>query len=182
MDKKIDYSRYTYPTLVVLLSIITLTFFPMLGSNVGVEMQFPTNGIEWAVWCITKGMVAAINIMIFHCFHQQGKIKAKDNPVFKEAWERDFNNPHKEFIARSPKKWNGQQYGRKGATVLITSLLSGFVLTEAVLTYDWVALISYVITITVGVTFGIMQMFANYNYWVEEYPIWVKQSIMKGEK
>ena len=60
---------------------------------------------------------------------------------------------------------------------MITSLLSGFVLTQAVLTYDWVALISYVITLTIGIVFGVMQMYANYNYWVEEYPIYVNQQI-----
>ena len=179
MDKKIDYSKYTYYALVAMLSIVTITFLPMLGSTVGIEMQFPSTGLELAVWCITKGMVAVINIMLFHCFHQQGKVRAKDNPLYREAWEKDFNNPHKSYVARSPRQWNAQQYGRKGVTVIITSLLSGFVLTQAVLTYDWVALISYVIALTIGIVFGIMQMFANYNYWIEEYPIWVNQEIMK---
>lgn len=177
MDKKIDYSKYTYYALVAILSIVTVTFLPMLGSSVGVGVQFPTTEVEWAVWCITKGMVAVINMMLFHCFHQQGKVKAKDNPIFKEAWEKDFHNPHKGYTARSPRQWNAQQYGKKGVTVMITSLLSGFVLTQAVLTYDWVALISYVITLTIGIVFGVMQMYANYNYWVEEYPIYVNQQI-----
>ena len=179
MDKKIDYSKYTYYALVAMLSIVTVTFLPMLGSTVGVEMQFPATGLEWAVWCITRGMVAVINIMLFHCFHQQGKVRAKDNPLYKEAWEKDFNNPHKSYVARSPRQWNAQEYGRKGVTVFVTSLLSGFVLTQAVLTYDWVALISYIIALTIGIVFEIMQMFANYNYWVGEYPIWVNQEIMK---
>ena len=182
MDKKIDYSKYTYYALVALLSIVTVTFLPMLGSTAGVEVQFPKTGIEWAVWGITKGMVVVINIVLFRCFHQQGKVKAKDNPLYKEAWEKDFHNPHKSYVARSPKAWNAQQYGKKGVTVLVTSLLSGFVLTQAVLTYDWVALISYVITLTMGIVFGIMQMYANYNYWVEEYPIWVNQTINKEKE
>lgn len=179
MENKIDYSKYTYYALVALLSIVTVTFLPMLGSTAGVDVKFPTTGMEWAVWAITKGMVSGINIMLFHCFHQQGKVKAKDNPRYREAWEKDFGNPHKTYMARSPRQWNAQQYGKKGVTVIVTSLLSGFVLTQAVLTYDWVALISYIITLTIGIVFGIMQMFANYNYWVEEYPTWVNQTIEK---
>lgn len=182
MDKKIDYSKYTYYALVGLLSMVVLTFFPMIGSDAEIGMNFPETTMGWTVWAVTKGMVAFVNMMLFHCFHQQGKVKAKDNPLFKEAWEKDFHNPHKSYVAISPKQWDAQQYGKKGAMVLITSLLSSFVLTQAVLTYDWMALISYAITITMGVVFGVFQMYANYNWWTTVYPVWVEQSINKEKE
>lgn len=181
MESKVDYTRYTYYALVAVLSLVSLLFLPMLGSDVGVEVSYPSTALEWATWGITKGIVAVVNMMLFHCFHQQGKVKARDNTRFLEAWEKDFNNPHKGYVARSPHRWNGQQYGKKGVTIVVSSVLSAFVLTNAVLTYDWVALISYAITLTIGMVFGVMQMQAAYAYWTEEYPIWVNQQLDKME-
>ena len=75
----------------------------------------------------------------------------------------------KEYIPRSPGKYNLQQYGSKGTTIFISSIVSAFALSEAILTFDWVQFLSYVFTVLMGVVFGIIQMRSSEVYWTTEY-------------
>lgn len=65
----------------------------------------------------------------------------------------------------SPQQFLGREYGRKGAMIFITSCLSAFALTQAVLTFDVATFISYVITIIFGLIFGILEMKKCEEYW-----------------
>ena len=61
------------------------------------------------------------------------------------------------------------QYGKKGTTIFISSALSVIALGQAILSYDWISMLSYVFTLAMGLIFGIMQMKKAEAYWTGEY-------------
>ena len=57
----------------------------------------------------------------------------------------------------------------KGVSIAIGTLLAGFALTQAILTYDYVRMLSYLFTITFGVIFGILEMKKWEEYYTGEF-------------
>lgn len=158
-----------YYVLIVVISFITLAFLPMVGSDVGLDWRLPNTAVGWIVWVVTKLIIGIINMLIFHSFMLQAKLNVKDDEHFKAANEILRKLKDKEFIPRSPEKWNAQQYGKKGTSVVILSVFSAFALSQAILTYDYMALLSYLFTIIMGVIFGFIQMKNAEDYWTDEY-------------
>ena len=74
-----------YYVIIAIISFITLTFIPMIGSTLGVGWNLPTTSVGWIIWVVTKLIVATINVLIFHCFMQQAKLNVKDNENYKQA-------------------------------------------------------------------------------------------------
>lgn len=161
--------QYMNYAIICVVSIVACFFLPMLGSNVGIENTFPTTKLGWVVWCATKLCIAILNIIIFHSFMQQAKINVSNDPKYIEANDILLHIDKKEYIPRSPGKYNLQQYGSKGTTIFISSIVSAFALSEAILTFDWVQFLSYVFTVLMGVVFGIIQMRSSEVYWTTEY-------------
>jgi hypothetical protein len=116
-----------------------------------------------------SGAVAVLNVLIIHCFMLQAKLNIKENEKYKEAKELLSTNKVKEFVPRSPNAWNRQQYGQKGVTIFITTSLSTVALTQAMLTFDWMSMLTYLFTIIMGLIFGIMQMKTAEDYWTDEF-------------
>jgi hypothetical protein len=141
----------------------------MIGSNVGLGWNLPNTFVGWVVWVTVKLIVAVLNVLIFHCFMLQAKINIKDNEKYIEAKQILSTNNIKEFIPRSPNAWNRQQYGQKGVTIFITTALSTVALTQAMLTFDWMSMLTYLFTIIMGLIFGIMQMKTAEDYWTDEF-------------
>lgn len=158
-----------YYILIFVLSLLTLLVAPLFGSTVGLTFMLPNTPAAWAVYIITKLFVATVNVMLFHCFVRQGKVNIKDNPKFLAAQEM-LGKLHLTYSSpRSPSMFLRQIYVKKGTTVFLTSLLTAFVLTNAILTYDITSLVSYSITIIMGIIFGILKMKDVETYWTEEY-------------
>lgn len=158
-----------YYILIFVLSLLTLLVAPLFGSTVGLTFMFPNTPAAWAVYIITKLFVAVINVMLFHCFVRQGKVNIKDNPKFLAAQEM-LGKLHLTYSSpRSPSMFLRQIYFKKGTTVFLTSLLTAFVLTNAILTYDITSLVSYSTTVVMGIIFGILKMKDVETYWTEEY-------------
>ena len=166
MDKV---KQWMYYFIIGIVSMIALCFLPMIGSNVGLGWNLPNTVVGWVVWVTVKLIVAVLNVLIFHCFMLQAKINIKDNKQYKEAKEILSTNDIKEFIPRSPNSWNRQQYGQKGVTIFITTGLSTVALTQAMLTFDWMSMLTYLFTIIMGLIFGIMQMKTAEDYWTDEF-------------
>lgn len=171
--------QYTYYIIIFTLSLISLTFLPMLGSTIGVVAAFPTEPIGWAVWAITRAIISTINVVIFISFMKQAEINVAENTRYKEAKEMLRRHKPHEYIPQSPAKWKLKQYGAKGTTVFLTSIASTVVLTQAVLTYDWVSALVYLFTIVGGIICGIMQMKKAELYWTEEF---YDYAVWQGEK
>lgn len=174
-----------YYFIIGLVSMIALCFLPMIGSNVGLGWNLPNTFVGWVVWVTVKLIVAILNVLIFHCFMLQAKINIKDNEKYKEAKTILSTNKVKEFVPRSPNAWNRQQYGQKGVTIFITTALSTVALTQAMLTFDWMSMLTYLFTIVMGLIFGVMQMKTAEDYWTDEfwqYATKVKKDMELAEK
>lgn len=166
MDKV---KQYMYYGIIALISLIALIFLPMLGSVVGLGWQTPNTVVGWIVWVTIKLIVSFLNVLIFHCFLKQGLVNVKDDEHYKKAREILQRNKDKDSLPRSPKKWNAQQYGGKGVSIFIASALTTVALTQAFLTYDYVALLTYLFTIISGIIFGIISMKGAEEYYTNEF-------------
>lgn len=166
MDKV---KQWLYYFIIGIISFISLTFLPMIGSSVGLGWNIPNTIVGWIVWVAIKLIVAALNVLIFHCFMQQAKLNVKNNENYKMARAILVKQKEKEVMPKSPNKWNSQQYIKKGGTIFITTGLSTIALTQAILTFDYVSMLTYLFTIIMGLIFGILQMKTAEEYWTEEY-------------
>lgn len=158
-----------YYIVIAILSLLALTFLPLLGSTVGLALNLPTTTAGWIVYVVTKLIVCVLNMMIFHSFVKQAKINVRDDKNFKEANEILEKNKPKGYVPRSPHKFLGIIYGKKGTTVFGSSLLSVIALGQALLTFDFASFISYLLTIIMGCVFGFLTMKQNEVYWTSEY-------------
>lgn len=182
MDKV---KQWMYYFIIGIVSMIALCFLPMIGSDIGLGWNLPDTVVGWIVWVVVKLIVAVLNVLIFHCFMLQAKINIKDNPRYIEAQEILRLNNVKQYIPRSPNAWNKQQYGQKGVSIFITTALSTIALTQAMLTFDWMSMLTYFFTIIMGLIFGIMQMKTAEDYWTDEfwqYAQGIKNQGVLGEK
>ena len=161
--------QWMYYFIIGVVSMIALCFLPMIGSDIGLGWNLPDTFVGWIVWVTVKVIVAVLNVLIFHCFMLQAKLNIKDNENYKEAKTILSTNEVKEFVPRSPNAWNKQQYGQKGLTIFITTALSTVALTQAMLTFDWMSMLTYLFTIIMGLIFGIMQMKTAEDYWTDEF-------------
>ena len=162
--------------IITIVSLVALFFIPMLGSSVGLAWNIPNTTVGWIVYVSTKLLVAALNLIIFHCFILQAKVNSKDHPNYLAALEilRRVEDK-KELAPRSPRQYFSGVYGKKGTTVFITTALAAVGLTQAVLTFDWVSMLTYLFTILMGVIFGVLQMNQTEIYWQEEYLRYAKE-------
>lgn len=172
---------YMYYAIIGLVSLISLIFLPMVGSEIGLDWNVPNTAVGWIVWVAVKLIVAVINVLIFYSFMQQAKVNVRDDPNYKWANEVMGKMRQKDFIPRSPHKFNSQTYGRKGTIIFITSALTTVALSQAILNYDWMAMLTYVFTIIMGIIFGILQMKASEEYWTTEYPRYARLKLEEME-
>lgn len=169
-DSIIDRVRQNlYYVIIAVLSIVVLVFLPMLSSSVGLGWNIPNTTAGWIVWILMKVIVATLNVLIFHSFMEQGKLNINDHPDYIKAREILQGVHVKSAEPRSPKKYKGQQYGKKGVTIFFSTALATAALTQALLAYNWVEMLTYLFTIIMGIVFGVMQMKSAEEYWTEEY-------------
>lgn len=161
--------QWMYYFIIGIVSLIALCFLPMIGSSAGLGWNIPNTVVGWIVWVTVKLIVAVLNVLIFHCFMMQAKINIKDNAKYLEAIEILRLNEFDDFVPRGPVEWNREQYGHKGATIFVTTALSTIALTQAMLTFDWMAMLTYLFTIIMGLIFGVLQMKTAEDYWTDEF-------------
>ena len=166
MDKVKQYLNYI---IIGIVSLIALVFLPMLGSTMGLNWNIPNTVVGWIVWVTTKLIVATLNVLVFHCFMQQAKVNVKDNENYKRARDILINQKDKEVTPRSPNKWSSRQYIKKGTTIFISTGLSTIALTQAILSFDYVSMLTYLFTVVMGLIFGTLQMKTAEEYWTDEY-------------
>ena len=162
-----------YYCLIFLLSLVVMTVAPMFSpaanSDLGIAAVFPHSAIGWAIYVCTKLFVGIVNLLLFHCFVKQARINIKDNARYIAACEI-YNMYHpKEYNPRGPKQYFGQLYRKKGIMIFVTSVLSAVVLTNAILSFDLTAFVTYCMTILMGLVFGILKMKEVESYWTNEF-------------
>ncbi len=169
-----EYLRlYMYYVVIFVVSVIALVFIPMVGLEAGLDLNLPDTHSGWIVWGITRALVSVINVMIFHSFMCQGKLNAKKTDSYKEAIELIGKTKTKEFVPRSPLKFNASQYSTKGLSLFIGTLVSVVGISNAVLSFDWMSFLTYLIVIVMGVVFGVLSMATSEEYWTTEFKQYV---------
>lgn len=175
MDKNAIFRQYVYYIIIAIISLISVFFLPLLGSDLTVGWNLPTTTVGWIVYVVTRIMTSIINVMVFHCFMQQAKINIKEDKRYleaiaiydsvniKAAQKKAKNKP------KSPQKWYAIQYGWKGTTIALGTAVTTVALTQALLTFDWVGMMTYLFTIAMGIIFGVLQMRSAEEYWTDEF-------------
>lgn len=158
-----------YYFLIGIISFISLVFLPMVGSSADIGWNLPTTAAGWAVWITTKIIVSILNVLLFHCFMEQAKLNVKENEKYKAAFDMLYKIAPKVYKPRSPKQWNKREYLTKGITIFAFTALSTIALTQAILTFDYISLLTYLFTIVLGVVFGVIQMKKAEVYWTTEF-------------
>lgn len=161
--------QYTYYFIIGISSLFALVFLPMVGSEIGLGFDVPDTVSGWIVWIASKCIVSSLNVLIFHSFKQQAKINVKNDKNYTEANAILNRSKPKEYHPRSPKTYQTKAYAKKGTTIFITSGLATIALTQAILRFDAMTMLTYLFTIIMGVIFGIMTMFKDEEYWTTEY-------------
>lgn len=169
INDKFEYKKYIYYGLVGVISLIMLVFMPMIGSSAEIRFDFPNTVAGWFIYIVTKLLIAILNILIFHCFMQQAKLNVKDDENFKEANKILGRYKNNLVIPRSPEYWSKKQYSLKVVVLFVFSALSTIALSNAILTYDYMSLMTYALTLLMGLIFGILQMKSAEVYWTTEY-------------
>lgn len=164
------YRQYLYYVIIGVVSFITLVFLPMIGSDAELGFNLPKTPASWLVYIMTRLVVSTINVLIYDSFMKQAKLNVRDNEDYKKA--NEILKYVKEARVRqpmSPQKWLRKQYGSKAISLFVGSLLATFAISQAILSYNYMHLISYVLVITMSIVFGIIQMKQAEIYWTYEY-------------
>lgn len=162
--------QYLYYVIIGIFTFIVLVFMPMLGSSIDGGLQLPKGKGAWVMFVITRVFIAVTNIIIFYSFMQQAKLNVRNNKEYIEANEILLRVKNKrEKKPMSPKKWESSQYLKKGTTIALGTVFALFSLSQAILTYKYTDLISYVVLIFSATVFGVFQMKKAEVYWTTEY-------------
>lgn len=174
-----DYINYY---LIAFISILVPIIFTFVGTAVGLAIIIPTTIAGWIVWAIQLITVSCANVAVFHCFIQQAKINIKNNEQFITANRLLNQIQSKENIARSPKQFFRREYGFKAISLFITSALSVFSLGQAILAFNLITFLSYLITMTIGVIASYFEMKKVEEFWTEEYYQFAHQEVERQKQ
>ena len=131
-------------------------------------MAFPTSTIGWIIWIFCNFSVGAIGIMILVCFNKQAEINVKNEPTYIKAKEI-LRKAKKKKKPRSYAQYMSRIYTKKGLTIFVSSVFSVIAIGQAILTYDYIKLISYTLVIIIQLIFGTMQMKETENFLTNEW-------------
>ena len=168
-----------YYFIIGVLSLGVLIVFPFLRSDIAAGWGLPTTSAGWFLFWFEKISVTGINLAIFASFKNQGKLNIIEHPKYKEAQEMMNKVKCKAYKPLSPVKYQLKSYGKKGTTLIITTLASLVAITNMILRFDYLALISYAVTIVTAIVFGIFAMKSDELYWTTDYWFYAKQESEK---
>lgn len=167
--KEKKYLDYIYYIIVGVVSFLVLTIFPLIGSTADIGWAFPNDEAGWTLFVVIRVLVASFNVITFYSFIHQGKLNIRNDENYKRAVEILHASKKRPYRPKSERKWLRQQWLTKGTTIFIGSLVSTVAITQAILMYDWISLISYVVTVIFGIVFGLLQMLKTQDYYTGEY-------------
>ena len=172
-----------YYVIVILISLLSVFIPPLfmgcLYSDIG--MAFPKNLEGWILWGILNGAISVANISILVLFKLQAKKGCKKDPSFIRGNKilNELSGQREVFIPRSPAKMNTQDYLFKVCAILVTTLASSIMLTSLLLSFDWLTLLSCLVSIIITLCLSWVTMLNNEAYWTEEYELY---ALMLQEK
>ena len=161
-----------YYVVIIVLTIAVLMIFPFLKSDLEAGLKFPTTAMGWFLFWFEKISMACINLCIFTSFKKQGKLNIKDDKRYIEANEIMNKVKKKSYNPLSPGQYQARSYGKKGTTLVISTMASLVAITNMLLKFDYMALISYGFTLIMAIGFGIFAMKNDELYWTNDYYYW----------
>ena len=170
--------------IIIVLTLITITIFPLLGTQLGMEANYPDTVVGWIVWSVIKIALCVDNIFIFQAFVDQAELNVQYEPRYIEAREIVRKYRIGKYNPMSPEERRRKMFSKKIIITVLTSLIS-VALTEAILKYNFADLIAYSISMIMAVVFGVLNMADQEKYWVEEfydYAITIKEEEEAKEK
>jgi hypothetical protein len=105
---------------------------------------------------------------------KRAKINVKDNEYFKWAESILFENGDEEE-ALPAQIYISKMYRSKVTTTVVFTILGVFGFTNAVLTFDWVSMLSYTFTIVMALVFGWISMGEAEIIWIERHYKYAKR-------
>lgn len=175
-----------YFLLVGLVSLICIVIPPLfcgcLSSDIG--LAFPKTLEGWILWSIMNVGMAIGNISILVLFKLQAKQNVKDNEGFKRGNEllNKMAGKKEAWIPRSPLVMNFSDYSKKVIAIICSTLTASITLTSLILSFDWMTLLSCVISMVVTLIISIVTMLNNEEYWCKEYPLYAEYKLKQIEQ
>lgn len=166
-----------YYVIIAVLSLAVLIVFPFLRSDFSAGWNFPTTSAGWFLFWFEKITVTLINLTIFTAFKKQGKLNVSESERYLQAQELMNKVKTQVYRPLSPTQYQARSYGKKGTTLVITTMASLLAITRMILRFDYLALISYGVTILMGVIFGIFAMKSDEVYWTGDYYYYALQQV-----
>lgn len=178
------FKNYKNYGIIIVLTLVTVTVFPLLGTSVGMEARYPDTIVGWVVWAVIKIALCVDNIFIFQAFVDQAELNVQYEQRYIDA--RDIVRKYRigKYNPMSPEERRKKMFSKKIIITVLTSLIS-IALTEAILRYNWADLIAYSLSMIMAIVFGILSMADQEKYWVEEfydYAITIKEEEEAKEK
>lgn len=161
--------------IIAILATLVVFFLPMLGTSATLQFILPNTVAGWIVYISTKLCIVVINLLIYDQFMKRAKINVKDDPMFIEA-ERilaDYFNEEEDILPAS--YYISKMYRSKMTSTAIFTILGVFGFTNAILTFDWVSMLSYTFTIIMALTFGWISMGEAEIIWIERHYKYAKR-------
>lgn len=172
------FNKYFWYGLIALLSLVTLFFMPMLGTEVGLEFILPNTTAGWIIWSVSNVTASILNVLMFHSFIKQGKVNILEHPNYVQA--QDLLKKHdigKIENPRSPEQWTRKQYSNKATTLFIFTLLGTISFGNAILSFNPIKFLAQLLTLIIGLVFGFIQMKSTEEYWTLEYLDYAKYMV-----
>jgi len=170
-----DYAYYAIIGLISLLIVfIPPLFMGCLQSDIGIA--FPKSLEGWILWWILNGSTAIANVCLLVLFKLQAKKNARNDPNFKRANEilNRLAGRKEVFVPRSPARMNFTDYSKKIICIVIASVTSSVTLTSLILSFDWLTLLSCLVSIIITLCVSWITMLNNEVYWTEEYILYAE--------
>lgn len=161
--------------LISLLSVfIPPLFMGCLSSDIG--LAFPKSVEGWVLWSIMNGSTAIANISLLVLFKLQAKKNARKDPNFIKANEilNKLAGRKEVFIPRSPAKMDIGDYTKKIIAIVISTFTASITLTSLLLSFDWMTLLSCLVSIIITICIAWITMLNNEIYWTEEYILYAE--------
>ena len=149
-------------------------FMGCLSSDIG--LAFPKTLEGWILYSIMNVSTAIANISLLVLFKLQAKKNARKNENFVKANEilNKLAGKKEVFIPRSPAKMDAGDYTKKVLAIVASTFTASITLTSLILSFDWMTLLSCLVSIIITLCISWITMINNEIYWTEEYLLYAE--------
>lgn len=167
-----------YFIIIGLISLLVIFLPPLftgcLSGDIG--MAFPKNAAGWFLWSMTNVSTAIANISLLVLFKLQAKKNCRKDENFIKANDilHRLAGEKEVFIPRSPHQMNMADYSKKIVAIIFSTLSASITLTSLILSFDWMTLLSCLVSVLISLVLGWTTMIRNEEYWCEEYILYAQ--------